>query len=391
MAATAASGGFINDAPILHAENLISNVKSINYSRTFLSIISGVVAGIWGFTGLMGFVFYFLVMMVGSLGLLVKAKFAVHSYFDSWSRILIEGVLGGLMLFSRFSRQGKEAELRFRSKGERIAFRFGHLPGSFAKREKRAFQEARRRGSGWASAMVREEKLDLVLVPLGVMALAVYHLWLLYTILRHPTRTVIGVNGMARKRWNTEKNGVLAVQTLRNNMMASTVLATTAITLVSVISVFIGVTSPSSAAPLRLVYGSKSGDVFAAKYLAVSLCFMLAFVCNVQAIRLYAHASFLLGGLPPGEGAAAGEEFAAYVARTVNRGSHAWSLGLRAFYVSLALFLWTFGPIPMLVCSVLMCGLLYFLDTTSEHAHAHGTAAGLHGHGQGAGEKDATV
>ncbi|TVU35505.1 hypothetical protein EJB05_17398 [Eragrostis curvula] len=385
MAATAASGGFINDAPILHAENLISNVKSINYriglvlvisgqpaywrkisvscSRTFLSIISGVVAGIWGFTGLMGFVFYFLVMMVGSLGLLVKAKFAVHSYFDSWSRILIEGVLGGLMV------------------------------SPIEDERKRAFQEARRRGSGWASAMVREEKLDLVLVPLGVMALAVYHLWLLYTILRHPTRTVIGVNGMARKRWvsammaNTEKNGVLAVQTLRNNIMASTVLATTAITLVSVISVFIGVTSPSSAAPLRLVYGSKSGDVFAAKYLAVSLCFMLAFVCNVQAIRLYAHASFLLGGLPPGEGAAAGEEFAAYVARTVNRGSHAWSLGLRAFYVSLALFLWTFGPIPMLVCSVLMCGLLYFLDTTSEHGHA----AGLHGHGQGGGEKDATV
>jgi uncharacterized membrane protein len=185
---------------------------------------------------------------------------------------------------------------------------------------------------------------------------------------------------------------VLAVQTLRNNIMASTVLATMAITLVSVISVFIGVTSPSSssAAALRLVYGSKAGTVFAAKYLAVSLCFMLAFVCNVQAIRLYAHASFLLSGLLPGEDRG-GEEFAAYVARTVNRGSHAWSLGLRAFYVSLALFLWTFGPIPMLVCSVLMCGLLYLLDTTSEHAHAHGRAAGLHGHAQGGGEKDGTV
>jgi uncharacterized membrane protein len=193
---------------------------------------------------------------------------------------------------------------------------------------------------------------------------------------------------------NTEKNGVLAVQTLRNNIMASTVLATTAITLVSVISVFIGVTSPasspsSSKAPApRLVYGSKAGEVFAAKFLAVSLCFMLAFVCNVQAIRLYAHASFLLGGLLPGPGdgdeAQAREEFACYVARTVNRGSYAWSLGLRAFYVSLALFLWTFGPIPMLACSVLMCGLLYFLDTTSSSDHGQqGTT--------GAARKDSTV
>lgn len=189
---------------------------------------------------------------------------------------------------------------------------------------------------------------------------------------------------------NTEKNGVLAVQTLRNNIMASTVLATMAITLVSVISVFIGATSgrsslaspspSSSSGATLLVYGSKTGEVFAVKYLAISLCFMLAFVCNVQAIRLYAHASFLLG-LPPGgdeeEGAGGGrEEFAAYVARTVNRGSHSWSLGLRAFYVSLALFLWTFGPIPMLACSVIMCGLLYFLDTTREYAK------GIHGHGE---------
>lgn len=282
--------------------------------------------------------------------------------------------------------------------------------------------------------MFREEQLDLVLVPLALAAVGGYHLWLLWAILRHPTRTVIGLNAIARKRWvaammavgtmqcispsiphrppplthhslvllrayggqqNTEKNGVLAVQTLRNNIMASTVLATTAITLVSVISVFVGVTSPaspSSKAP-RLVYGSKAGEVFAAKYLAVSLCFMLAFVCNVQAIRLYAHASFLLGGLPPGPGGdeaeARGEEFACYVARTVNRGSYAWSLGLRAFYVSLALFLWTFGPIPMLACSVLMCGLLYFLDTTSsgDHGHVHGQQGTA---GAGA-RKDSTV
>jgi predicted PurR-regulated permease PerM len=49
--------------------------------------------------------------------------------------------------------------------------------------------------------MVQEEKLDVVLVPLALAALAGYHLWLLYTILRHPTRTIIGVNAMSRKRW----------------------------------------------------------------------------------------------------------------------------------------------------------------------------------------------
>lgn len=49
--------------------------------------------------------------------------------------------------------------------------------------------------------MVREEDLDLVLVPLGLAVVAGYHLWLLYAILRHPTRTVVGLNALARKRW----------------------------------------------------------------------------------------------------------------------------------------------------------------------------------------------
>ncbi|XP_035815591.1 uncharacterized protein [Zea mays] len=99
----AATGGVsTDDIPILQAENLTSNVKSVHYSRTFLSIIGGVVAGIWGFTGLTGFVFYFLIMMVASIGLLAKSKFSVQTYFDSWTRISIEGVFGGLMSFVLF-------------------------------------------------------------------------------------------------------------------------------------------------------------------------------------------------------------------------------------------------------------------------------------------------
>ena len=68
------------------------------YSRTFLSIIGGVVAGILGFTGLKGFVFYALLMAFTSLGLIAKAKFSIHTYFDSWNRVLVDGFLGGLMV-----------------------------------------------------------------------------------------------------------------------------------------------------------------------------------------------------------------------------------------------------------------------------------------------------
>ncbi|CAL9107193.1 unnamed protein product, partial [Musa textilis] len=70
--------------------------------RTFLSIIGGVIAGIWGFTGLTGFIFYFLVMAAASFGLAAKAKFSVCTYFDSWNRIFLDGIFGGLMSFVLF-------------------------------------------------------------------------------------------------------------------------------------------------------------------------------------------------------------------------------------------------------------------------------------------------
>ncbi|XP_031481617.1 uncharacterized protein LOC116251467 [Nymphaea colorata] len=90
------------DVPIFNAENLQNNMKIIYYSRTFLSIIGGVVAGILGFTGMMGFIFYFLIMAVTSLGIAIKAKFSIHNYFDSWNRVLLDGFFGGLMSFVLF-------------------------------------------------------------------------------------------------------------------------------------------------------------------------------------------------------------------------------------------------------------------------------------------------
>ncbi|KAH7839618.1 hypothetical protein Vadar_006346 [Vaccinium darrowii] len=99
---------------------------------------------------------------------------------------------------------------------------------------------------------MEEKELDYVLVPLGLTVFGVYHVWLLYSILRHPTTTVIALNADSRRQWvfsmtsDPLKNGVLVVQTIRNNIMASTLLATTAITLSSLISVFVSNSSSSS-------------------------------------------------------------------------------------------------------------------------------------------------
>ncbi|KAL0376333.1 UNVERIFIED_CONTAM: ER membrane protein complex subunit [Sesamum calycinum] len=96
------SSDALDEIPTFNVENMQNNTRVINYSRTFMSIIGGVIAGILGFTGLMGFIFYFLVMAITTVGLAAKTGFAVHSYFDSWNRIVLDGILGGLLVLPAF-------------------------------------------------------------------------------------------------------------------------------------------------------------------------------------------------------------------------------------------------------------------------------------------------
>ncbi|GFP98493.1 er membrane protein complex subunit 6 [Phtheirospermum japonicum] len=92
----------LDEISAFNVENMQNNTRIINYSRTFMSIIGGVIAGILGFTGLTGFVFYFIVMAITTVGLAAKTGFAVHSYFDSWNRIVFDGILSGLLYQTPF-------------------------------------------------------------------------------------------------------------------------------------------------------------------------------------------------------------------------------------------------------------------------------------------------
>ena len=116
--------------------------------------------------------------------------------------------------------------------------------------------------------------------------------------------------------------------------MASTLLATTAITLSSLISVFVS-DSSSSNKSLELVYGNKTSIISSIKYFTILLCFLLAFLFNVQSIRYYAHVSFL-ATLPTSKDK---PETIEYVARNLNRGSFSGHLGCEHFiFPSLSFF-----------------------------------------------------
>ncbi|KAH7445961.1 hypothetical protein KP509_01G030600 [Ceratopteris richardii] len=214
------------------------------------------------------------------------------------------------------------------------------------------------------------EYVDIVLVPAGMAILLAYHAHLAYRVRYFPATTVIGVNQINRRVWvhsmvaDGLKNGVLAVQTLRNNIMASTLLGTAAIMLCSVLAVLVN-SSENLEQPTVFLTSNRSVNT-SIKLLCVLMCFIVAFLCSVQSVRYYNHVSFLIS-ISTGGGAHGST--AEYASEALARGGQFWSVGLRAFYISIPLFVWLFGPVPMFVCSVLMVTLLHPLDTAKDFKH----------------------
>jgi len=48
---------------------------------------------------------------------------------------------------------------------------------------------------------MKEQLLDCILVPLGLMVMLGYHVHLLHRVIREPTKTVVGVHAMNRGFW----------------------------------------------------------------------------------------------------------------------------------------------------------------------------------------------
>ncbi|URD77776.1 hypothetical protein MUK42_02559, partial [Musa troglodytarum] len=159
----------------------------------------------------------------------------------------------------------------------------------------------------------------------------------------HPTKTVIGINAVNRRLWvHTKVEAYLGIRIrmeswlsriLRNNIMASTLLATTVIMLWSVI-VYLMTNSEQD-----LVLGDRSKLGLSVELFSMLVCFAFAFLLNIEAVRYYSHVSILINVPLRGRRSPAHLDTAEHVIKVMNKGSYFWSGGLHAFYLSLPFFL----------------------------------------------------
>ncbi|KAJ6406033.1 hypothetical protein OIU84_009708 [Salix udensis] len=206
--------------------------------------------------------------------------------------------------------------------------------------------------------------LDAILVPLGFMISMAYHGWLWRKVRTQPLTTIIGTNASGRRYWvsammkDNDKKNVLAVQTLRNLIMGSTLMATTSILLSAGLAAIISSTYSVKKPQNDAVYGAHGEFMVALKYVTLLTIFMFSFFCHSLSIRFVNQVNLLIN-TPPDPMSVVNSE---YVSELLEKGFVLSTVGNRLFYSAMPLLLWIFGPVLVFLCSVTMVPVLYSLD-----------------------------
>lgn len=208
--------------------------------------------------------------------------------------------------------------------------------------------------------------LEAVLSTGALLLLVYYHLKLIARVRREPLKTAVGITNHVRQQWvrsiMQDKNDILAVQTMRNGLMAANFLASTAILIsLGLLSVAFkpGLFEQIPQA-LNLV-GVHSEALWLFKTLLLVILFFYAFINFTLTIRYYNHAGFMINVHEAHDPTVTPE----VVAAVLNHGALHYTMGMRGFYLAIPVGLWMFGPLWMLAGTIMLVCVLNRLDRTA--------------------------
>lgn len=204
---------------------------------------------------------------------------------------------------------------------------------------------------------------DLSAVAFSILLILAYYLYLIRRTRRVPDSSVHTFNARIRARWvgmimSSGKMEILAIQTLRNSVMAANFMATTAILLI------IGTLNMSEkigqwALDWHLLAYTPSSEIWQIKLGLLLLDFSIAFFCFSMAIRFFNHVGYLIN-LP--DDSTAGGGLYKQTCECLNRAGSYYTIGIRTFFFSLPIILWFFGPCFLVLATFGLVAGLATLD-----------------------------
>ncbi|XP_027065290.1 uncharacterized protein [Coffea arabica] len=231
--------------------------------------------------------------------------------------------------------------------------------------------------------------LDVILVPTSLFITIGYHAYLWHRLRRKPCLATIGLNSIKRRSWlqhlnqGDEKKGMLAVQSLRNTLMATILTAIVTITISLCLAALANnsfdganhlLPSPrfhegpqppqysSTSSSSILLGGLQSGKIVALKCGSASILLLASFLCSAMGLGCLIDANFLVNALGMDRELSSSPD-PQYTRSIMERGFRLAVVGNRVLCITFPLLLWVmFGPIPLALSSLALVGALYEHD-----------------------------
>jgi uncharacterized membrane protein len=206
-------------------------------------------------------------------------------------------------------------------------------------------------------------QFDVYFTAASFLILGSYHFLWIYRIYRHPMTTAVGITNHLRGHWvesiMEERRDILAVQTLRNWTMASSFLASTGILIcLGLLSVAASPEKMAEISPGLTEVVREHRVMWLFKLMVLIVDFFFIFFSFCLAIRYFNHVNFMIN-VPSNLAHKITPE---YITEILNRGMMHYTMGMRGYYFSVLLFLWLFGPIWMLLGTIVITIILSHLD-----------------------------
>ena len=206
-------------------------------------------------------------------------------------------------------------------------------------------------------------KYELISLSACLLLIVLYYLYLWQRTLRAPDSSAHSFNAKIRQRWvqmilANDNNGLLAIQTLRNSVMAANFMASTAILLI------IGSLSSSEKlshwllqSDIQNLIPAYSNELAALKLGLLVVDFFIAFYSFSMAIRFFNHVGYMIG--------LADANLTSQTSLYLNKAGRYYTLGTRSFFFSLPIILWLFGPAFLILGTLILILGLALLDNVS--------------------------
>ncbi len=212
-------------------------------------------------------------------------------------------------------------------------------------------------------------KYDMIAFLLSVFLIFTYYAYLSRRTKRYPSLSAHALNEKVRYQWvqmimnSGGKMDILAIQTIRNSVMAANFMASTAILLIiGTLNISDKIGQFALDWQYNLLAVNYSSELWQIKLSLLLLDFFITFFFFSMSIRFFNHVGYMINLKTHASLVSLDENIYKQSCAYLNKAGAYYTLGTRAIFFSLPIILWIFGPYSLILATIILIVGLAMLD-----------------------------